>query len=772
MASATTPPSVTPSPTTAKPPPQSRKNDKNFRHRRKHKNSKLGCPNCKKRRVKCSEDLPSCTNCIKHLVKCGYLDYSEEQLEELRQSKLDNQFDELSTGEPASPGELLVHTALLRSKSRSESDASESTAATTARSSVATSARSSSNPLYATTNAPYAFPQHAVTQVFDNLLSKAHTDETIIYPLYSLNNTTEPASDANPYFLPTRDVFNSSAGAGNGGSIADVISSQNLSQRHSPLNDTVAIHSVSPSPVKGLPGAKQAVSSFVVLPKRNINYSDELVRLLKANAPTIASGTASLANIRNIYVTWLNSFVFSSYTSEIMFSCLVNLTTNYLISNCFGDYPTYKQAGASLPYYQQHHQVRKYSRLAEKSRLKNTAIVKSIRHYARVIKELRILLNKNSDPLVCSSISYILSLMAIYDPEATLNSITCFRDGLFLILGYNINLLIKNNTQIHMLIPVHLRLMKNIVRSIYLPSYDPTFLTEFHAILLEFAAAAQAKIDYVNAYNSSQSLPHNDTLEFVQLKAHDLIIYVEKTINEYLPTIAANLTNVDIQQEVLFEMVSKWVRLNPSKLTVVNHATEPLEKVLYLFYKVWKKALFAVLPQVKFFFLRDFDSPIMLDVFNYTKDTDIYFHELDVPKRKNLPDDLYHDILPLLKSTSAYLIRILTFLQLRLHILYRKIVYEEYSQNKFPIDDIKQWKESITDIEETRRQFNKVIGLHEVPIRSFHKTAICPYHYPSDASPDLDADGDLKLGDESHGPVDLGQFLPSGLFAADYDINI
>lgn len=59
--------------------------------RRKHKNSKLGCPNCKQRRVKCSEDLPSCANCIKHKVECGYLSYTKEEIEELKQAKLERQ---------------------------------------------------------------------------------------------------------------------------------------------------------------------------------------------------------------------------------------------------------------------------------------------------------------------------------------------------------------------------------------------------------------------------------------------------------------------------------------------------------------------------------------------------------------------------------------------------------------------------------------------------------------------------------------------------------
>lgn len=53
--------------------------------RRTHKNSRDGCPNCKAKRIKCSEELPSCHNCIKKNYRCGYLDFPPEKLEMIRQ---------------------------------------------------------------------------------------------------------------------------------------------------------------------------------------------------------------------------------------------------------------------------------------------------------------------------------------------------------------------------------------------------------------------------------------------------------------------------------------------------------------------------------------------------------------------------------------------------------------------------------------------------------------------------------------------------------------
>ncbi|KAL4861905.1 hypothetical protein BDV12DRAFT_190779 [Aspergillus spectabilis] len=43
-----------------------------IRSRRSHRKSKLGCGNCKKRRVKCDEKKPICSNCLQHSMDCDF----------------------------------------------------------------------------------------------------------------------------------------------------------------------------------------------------------------------------------------------------------------------------------------------------------------------------------------------------------------------------------------------------------------------------------------------------------------------------------------------------------------------------------------------------------------------------------------------------------------------------------------------------------------------------------------------------------------------------
>ncbi|KAL5003066.1 hypothetical protein BDV10DRAFT_190978 [Aspergillus recurvatus] len=43
-----------------------------IRSRRTHRKSRLGCGNCKKRRVKCDEKKPTCTNCVQHSIDCDF----------------------------------------------------------------------------------------------------------------------------------------------------------------------------------------------------------------------------------------------------------------------------------------------------------------------------------------------------------------------------------------------------------------------------------------------------------------------------------------------------------------------------------------------------------------------------------------------------------------------------------------------------------------------------------------------------------------------------
>lgn len=66
------------------PDKQLTKNGKARKFRRSHKNSRDGCPNCRAKRVKCTEELPSCSNCVRKNLRCGYLDFPAERLDHIR----------------------------------------------------------------------------------------------------------------------------------------------------------------------------------------------------------------------------------------------------------------------------------------------------------------------------------------------------------------------------------------------------------------------------------------------------------------------------------------------------------------------------------------------------------------------------------------------------------------------------------------------------------------------------------------------------------------
>lgn len=66
-------------------PPEEDRRKKNSR--RKHRNSHLGCGTCKKRRIKCDENLPQCFNCVKGKLHCAYLNLDAPARNALRMAQ-------------------------------------------------------------------------------------------------------------------------------------------------------------------------------------------------------------------------------------------------------------------------------------------------------------------------------------------------------------------------------------------------------------------------------------------------------------------------------------------------------------------------------------------------------------------------------------------------------------------------------------------------------------------------------------------------------------
>ncbi|SCU90285.1 LANO_0D08218g1_1 [Lachancea nothofagi CBS 11611] len=72
--------------------------------RRKHRNSRLGCSECKRRRIKCDETLPECRNCVGRQKKgghgnkqCSYLSLNEDDIESFNIQKEQNRLSEMES---------------------------------------------------------------------------------------------------------------------------------------------------------------------------------------------------------------------------------------------------------------------------------------------------------------------------------------------------------------------------------------------------------------------------------------------------------------------------------------------------------------------------------------------------------------------------------------------------------------------------------------------------------------------------------------------------
>lgn len=69
--------------------------------RRKHRNSHLGCGTCKKRRIKCDENLPQCFNCVKGKLHCAYLNLDAPARNALRMAQYNQNLRQDRNDDPA-----------------------------------------------------------------------------------------------------------------------------------------------------------------------------------------------------------------------------------------------------------------------------------------------------------------------------------------------------------------------------------------------------------------------------------------------------------------------------------------------------------------------------------------------------------------------------------------------------------------------------------------------------------------------------------------------
>ncbi|KAI3405968.2 hypothetical protein KGF56_001187 [Candida oxycetoniae] len=713
--------------------------------RRKHKNSKMGCPNCKKRRVKCSEDLPACFNCVKHKVKCGYLDYTKEQLKELREvksqralkqrprnSKKSNDFEKEKEKEEeeeeeeeeedsiqTEPSSLNINASKKkvigskRKRSVSTTPALESQRELANHNDNTTTNNSNNSNNNNNNNSNHHSPTSFSTEEQHNILTV--TVDKLKLPSDNSSSSTSqlitqnydnllPIDSGNEITYPVYFMQNDCAMINQNTNL--LISNKLLDHQSSCL----------------LPRALILLTTFKCTKRVNINYDLKLRRMLKEMGPLVLSGEATLTQIREFYKLWLNSFVWKGYTSHFMFYCLLNLSTNYLISNCFGD---------SYKYYSSSEETSSSSRGTQLDNVRRTCLVKSIKYYDEVIKGLRITLKANLEPDVVSSVSYILSLMSVYDPESSLDSTICFRDGMFNVLSYNANSMTEP-----VIIPVYLRLVTNVSMSVYIPGYNPSFLSECQHLLTKFGEILLPIVT-----RSTSTLEEYSTHRFLYLKYHELLAFLNDAIQHYIPQLNESLADMELQQRLLYEIIMRWVKIFPGRFIAGRKSQGIMEKILYLFYKAFKRSFFAICPQLKYFFLRDLTSPLMMDVFASDDDFDIFDKDLQMAASQQFSNGTIAPYIGELRYIAAYLIRMITYFQIRLSILYKYLVHDGSKDVDMKITEVNQWRSSINNIIDSRREFMEKVGLMEVHISSFTRQYIRKENYPQKLVQQHEVDG-------------------------------
>lgn len=624
--------------------------------RKKHRNSKLGCATCKRRRIKCSEDLPACSNCVKHRVHCEYLDYSPVQLEAFKAAKAAHtEREDLNSGEGQD--------ALLQLRS----DVSESPQLEVA---------------------PDFVVSPDVTQAFDNLLTT--NESTIIYPVYSF------------------DV-----------AVAE--------------NDRGATRTGTPLPGARAGGVFRARTTA-------LDFESGFHSATSIVVPLMQYGAAMLPRIRALYKAWLGFFILRAGKDPAMFLCLLNLTTNYIITNVLAEPGNWGVDGQQST--------------AAVARVRAALVVHLIKHYAQVIKYLRASLNDNSNPVLSASVSYILSLMAIYDPEATAHSTKCFRDGLLSVLTHTLR------STVYPALPpttvkVHLQFMKNVSATVYLPQYLPQILHECERMLAQFGAVL-ARVTPALTGTRAADILRRDYLH-LELFLHD-------AIHNYVPIVTSSLNDIQCQEKILFTMIRRWTTNHPLRMLPMNKASDPLEKVMSLFYRVVCKCISSVVPQLRFFFLRDLDSPLIVSSIQEGFES-LLLADLNAPARLCITPELYRDIVEELKFLASYATRTTKFLSLRLQVLYCNMITSKFVQQMTQGYNIVEWRDSITDVAAARAHAAARMHLHEVQISAFCNTYIMPAHYPTFGTPPQDPEPASEA-------VDFMSLQANGLLALDAVPNL
>lgn len=709
--------------------------------RRRHTNSKLGCLNCKRKKIRCDETLPLCNNCSRGKKEaCSYLSLSSSETNRIRlahllrnsQNRLLSQNYRLPTSS--------TNTERKRPENGHPSPADAASDAKKQRTGDENDDRPSLEFKFQLADLPLNFPSSVYRPLqYNHLTINDFGNEfRVIVDDDPVSAENSPASDERP--TPGEDRQREGRGDSARGENGRAETTRAETTRAEIARAEIARNGAEPAAkssrnhtAKEPPSAHKNGISLPSLPMgagfrsptsfRRIRYRKEARKL------GVETGELQTVPLNFCHHVLQGKFNVMNYFHDILLFCRRPAIDMSLLLDAF---LFLGRVGALLRLqrtceYQPGKYLDRFMDMFEK---------RCFEHHTRVLACLEkgvasFLRNTYSEPpgklfnYHTSAFMYVTyfvmlsTLMLGCSPESYFK---LFRFMSVLYSNYTKHYLANHIEKLRVVSFLNYSLRYNMM-SVHIPSYNPTFLYEVNSNLKSLSFAYDSRsVDFqqpeLNLYFCKLHAQFNNLRRFLDDHLLPVLFSArdESTVTTYPPT-------------VMFSLMQRFVAIFPSDAMTIrseggfqnqvvrlhSHPEESnylsdLSITLYIYFYALSAGMESVFPACKYAFSSSYSGPINKFFRNpsiITPKFENRFHTMLFPGL---------NVGHILQRHNFYTLRVHAFLLTR---------YRFYQTNVI-------WKHPFSDALKSNRLKSRAIrNLLEVPVRSFNTTLIRPEHYPT-----------------------------------------
>lgn len=689
--------------------------------RRKHTNSKLGCLNCKRKKIRCDETLPACLNCSKsNREPCSYLSLS---VQEIYRIKLTHSLRQNQNSKIKQDYRLPTSSLKKGQKSDLPSPIHDSKASSILGDS---------------------FLGSLVLEIEFELQDLPINIPDFAYPVIQFRNTT--ADNYDGVDLPSPEP----------GTSENEMEIPVVSKAITRTTGSISSHDSYHSSTQYLPSLSPATSTDSASDVHSLRskFSSEIqIGPLLFYDPNASSSKrqqnlegAHKANI--VFKNYRRQEIPTRFKDEMLQDCRQAIFSSRFLPGSVSLLDSVQDIMAHANFsYEAYECLMMATMLLSRSGkavyLGNKSKYDGLCDYSRFISETYKLCDEWREKSVQCIEAYVSKLYSPYESNpqeaVALCYTSCFISVSMLLLWYDYRSYIKSATGVSYLmynlcplleqrpndVPGEfkylMRQLQYIIKSISIPSYQPTFLYEFKSNFLKL----------VNFYNSSDQFmscvaveDEGDLYEILQTYKRLSYYYnclSDFLVNSLLPVVFTKRDPSTVcvySPELIYELWGKWFSIFPgdtevqppynSRYPQESAYLADLSSTLFMYYYALLVAMDAIMPSVKYLFSVSF---LVLN--------NEFFNNKDIFKSN---EDNY---LSLAFKPREYLLKN-NYYTMRLFAFFRR-------RFSFFIDNTQYINDSpYTPYVQMNRLFSRCIpNVQEVYIRDFNTTLIRPEHYPT-----------------------------------------